>query len=945
MRLKMVLIFLVVGYQSFAQLGINDLKRGLAKTKDKIIKKATDKGLNDLRSKIDTSSINLAVSFSDNAGKFEQNDRLSNLRTFADGFLLDDVSPDPIEKARESNEMGELFYSMNQFWLAQVWFQDAKLEFEQIGQTNHPQYFKVIANLGLLYHTMGRYAMAEEFTQMALEMRRDNLGSNSSATAASLNNMAVLNKDKGFYADAQRLFDQSIAIFSSNDPYGSSYAIVLNNKAILLQIMGQLGDAEKLLNQSLELAEDNTSLREKSNNYQRIMVNLALLYQEQGKYDKAEEIYLRAIKIKESQLKTKHPDYAHLLNNLASLYMIMGKYDQVEQNLLTALDIYEDKLGKVHPSYASTLSNLGNFYRYQGNTNLAKQKLQDALELRLEIFGEDHPSINQTKEDLALTYWIEGSIQLAADSYHEVLNKELDFIFSYFPPMTESEKAKFWAKSRVKFLRFYAFVGQHYQSIPGLTKAMYEYHIATKAILLNISTKIREEILNGSDENLKEKYLLWLDKKETLVTFYSYSKEELAKEKIDVARIENEANELERYLSSNSEIFREGYKNAQTTFEQVKSSLLADDAVVDIVQGYKFDKILSDQSQYYALITRSQDVEPVMKVLENGNELDGKYYKNYKNSIRLKMDDEYSFDNYWAKIEREVSTKKNLFVSFDGIFNQLNINTFRYPDKSYVIDRHRLVYLTNSKNIISYRKKSSERIASKNATLVGFPDYGNQGTISSLPGTKVEIDNIDLILKRNGFATEKYMVASASELNVKYSYDPSILHIATHGYFLNDQQASRSRQVFGVEPIRASENPLLRSGLFLAGAESAMTASMSMDSKSSNNGILTAYEAMNMHLNNTNIVILSACETGLGDVVAGEGVYGLQRAFQMAGTETVLMSLWKVDDNATKDLMVKFYEEWIKTNKKHEAFVNAQLALKAKYKNPYYWGAFVMIEH
>ena len=132
------------------------------------------------------------------------------------------------------------------------------------------------------------------------------------------------------------------------------------------------------------------------------------------------------------------------------------------------------------------------------------------------------------------------------------------------------------------------------------------------------------------------------------------------------------------------------------------------------------------------------------------------------------------------------------------------------------------------------------------------------------------------------------------------------------------------------------ENPLLRSGLLLANAKQAIA--------EGGDGVLTAYEAKSLNLDETELVVLSACETGLGDVKNGEGVYGLQRAFQTAGVATVLMSLWTVSDNATQELMTSFYENWlIKKQNKRQAFKNAQEQLREKFPHPYYWAAFVMV--
>lgn len=168
------------------------------------------------------------------------------------------------------------------------------------------------------------------------------------------------------------------------------------------------------------------------------------------------------------------------------------------------------------------------------------------------------------------------------------------------------------------------------------------------------------------------------------------------------------------------------------------------------------------------------------------------------------------------------------------------------------------------------------------------------------------------------------------------------MHIATHGYFLADADL-KGNDAMGVDAENAKHNPLLRSGLILSGVHAPGQDKTSIDLQSNDNGVLTAYEAMNLSLEGTDLIVLSACETGLGDVRAGEGVYGLQRAFLVAGAKAMVMSLWKVDDTATQALMTNFYMNLVKGGSRSKAFKQAQLQLMAKYKDPYYWGAFVMM--
>lgn len=166
------------------------------------------------------------------------------------------------------------------------------------------------------------------------------------------------------------------------------------------------------------------------------------------------------------------------------------------------------------------------------------------------------------------------------------------------------------------------------------------------------------------------------------------------------------------------------------------------------------------------------------------------------------------------------------------------------------------------------------------------------------------------------------------------------MHIATHGYFLKD--VHRTNWPVGVHADYAKDNVLLRSGLLLTGASEPEKEDIGLDNSS--NGVVTSYEAMNLDLHGTNLVVLSACETGLGEIKAGEGVYGLQRAFLVAGAKALIMSLWKVNDETTQQLMNIFYSNWTRTGDMQKSFKEAQLNLMNKYKNPYYWGAFVLME-
>ncbi len=905
--------------------------------------KSLSESFAEMRNGYDSTNFNFAIALSDNSGLYEYEERFEkykkNLVRTTDfmGLTKDRSTQQPLELARTYNDLGQFSYANNRFKRAEGLFKLSKTELENKQAQNTIYYPKVIGNLGLLYLTFGRYDDAYQANVEALELRKNLLGENSTAYATSLNNLAMTYKSLGQYNEAEQHFNQALEVIKKSEGKESiSYAIVLNNKGMLFQTIGRYAEAESLLKEALEVAKN--TLREKSNNYQRMLVNLALLYQDQKKYDQADKILQDAVKLKEKRLGNRnHPDLAHMLNLQASLYVEMGKDAQVEQLLQEALRIYEKQFGTQHPAYANTASNLGNFYRVKDRLSEAETLLTQALETRKTTLGEKHPDYNKSKEDLALLYWQMQKIAEAAKLYREVLAQNQAFIKTYFPPMSEVEKERYWDKLRPTFLRFYSFATDNATQEPTLLRDMYEAHLATKAILLSTTSKIKNEIINSKDAQLIKEYQQWTAQKELLVKYYAYSKEELSNDNINLDSLERAANTSEKSISARIPQLFESPK----TYQELVSKLQPNEAAIDIISFQHFDKLFTDQTHYAFLIAgKDTPNAPLLVLKENGNDLDQKFYKYYRNTIQNQKEDKYSYEKFWAEIDSKLTNKNKLYISLDGVYNQISLNTLQKPNGKYLIEEKTFVFLTNNKDLIQNKVVTSN--TSKEALLIGFPEYGNTGTITPLPGTKVEVQNIDRMLKQYGYKATTLTAQQATETALKNVSNPSILHIATHGYFLDDPINTGNNKVFGIEIEKARENPLLRSGIFLANAESGLTGQSSKQVKIEDNGVLTAFEAANLSLQNTTVV-LSACETGLGDVKVGEGVYGLQRALQIAGADIIIMSLWTVSDEATQELMTLFYKNYLATKDKTKSFRLAQTQLKAKHNAPYFWGAFVMI--
>ena len=918
----------------------NNKVRALA-TKENL-NKATNsllKRMEKVRAEFDSTDFDYAILLSDNAGLFdvqEKGERLaraSSLINLGSAFYNNTEFTDE-ERARFQRESGELAYGSGNYAVAEKRFNAAKTIYEDSDLTEDLGYLKTISNQGLLYATMGRYTQAEGFTLSALDTRKEKFGEDNMGIAASLNNYGVLHYNLGRYNEAEKTLAKALAIIESNALRASMpYSIVLNNEAMLFQAIGRFEEAEKSLKEAINIAEKLQSA--KSKNHLKFLSNLALLYQQMEKYPEAENIYLGM----ETRLGKTNPDYASMLSNQAALYILMGKEDKVENLLKTAAGIYKTSFGEESPAYAKVISDLGNFYRIRAKYPDALPLLEKALVVREKMLGKNHPHYVQSQEDLAIFHWKNNAPQKAYALYQQAMNQSLQFINTYFPPMSEAEKTKYWDVLSPRFQRFYNFAVEVSSSIPEIINDLFNYQIATKALLLSSTNKVKQSIFNSRDGLLIRDYLTWVDQKEQLARLYAYSKDELKAQKINLDSIERATNAMEKKLSERSKDFSEGFSTSTVTFTAIRELLTDKEAVVEIIRMRKYDQQFTGDAKYLALILKKENANPILKVLDNGQQLETRYAKFYRNAVQQRIEDNYSYDQYWARLESDIKGKNTIYFSPDGVYNQINLNTLKNPNGDFIINRYDLTILGNSKDLIALKNKKIGAV-SKNATILGFPEYGGE-TLAPLPGTRAEVEAISAILKTSGYQLNILTGSAATESRVKAVKSPEVLHIATHGYFLEDVESSGS--AFGVHMENANENPLLRSGLMLSGAAKTLTGASSPNLESNDNGILTAYEAMNMSLEGTQLIVLSACETGLGDVKAGEGVYGLQRAFLVAGADALIMSLWKVDDAATQQLMKSFYSSWVKLRNKQKAFKQAQLQLMTKYKDPFFWGAFVMV--
>ncbi len=791
-------------------------------------------------------------------------------------------------------------------------------------------------SVGMLFHTRGKFSKAEEVYRHVLEYQARRLGKTSREYVSTLHNMAVLLKDLGQYEESEKMFNYLVPAFRKL--YGANSipsAVVLNNKAMLLAELGRTREAMVMLDEVLAVGQQ--VFTAEYIDYERVLTNRALMEQEMGNLGQAEILYKQVMAGMEKKEFEDHPDYNNVLINYGSL--LVQKDDRSVLAFITEIaEKIRKRYGEQHPVYAKALTNIGEFHLRGNGFATALAVFQKVAQIQRAMLGERHKDYLKTLMKIGVCQWQMNETTEAAAQFREAISSYMLLVDQLFPSLSEAEKSKFWASLRPNLEIYISFVTGT-NRVELFTEA-YELHMRTKGMLINATTSTRKAILESGDSVLAATYAGWLNAKDLLATYYSSPVEDVAEDKIDLAQLEASANALERKLSVGSSRFSETYGKKNVTYAELIASLKPREAAVEMVRIAHAYGSKKGEVEYVGWLAKAGHQQPDLIRFPDGNSMEKRSLKYYKNAVKGKLTDEQSYGVYWKPIAVALANMETVYVSLDGVYNNINLNTLQKEDKSYVIDKSRIILVPNTRFLVGRAGGQSAPLEEQQVLLVGSPDFGDSQVVSPLPGTKVEVETIGALLSGKNVSVKLITGAEATEESIKTMKDPAVLHIATHGYFLSDISASGT-VAMGVQISRAKDNPLLRSGLMLAGAAAAFSTEPVLSG--ANNGLLNAYEAMNLNLRNTRLVIMSACETGAGEIVNGEGVYGLSRAFQVAGAKQIIMSLWKVDDAATEQLMTKFYQEWLTTRNPQQAFITAQRTLKATFPEPFYWGGFVMM--
>ena len=539
--------------------------------------------------------------------------------------------------------------------------------------------------------------------------------------------------------------------------------------------------------------------------------------------------------------------------------------------------------------------------------------------------------------------------------------------------MTENQRMQFWKTMQSKFDETYPiFAYKYHFSQPSISTFAYDNELFRKGLLLSSSNIIRQSILESNDSILIEQWNELVGIKQVIMNL-----EEKDPNSTNLVHYKNQADSLEKIVTKSSAIFRETKQQQSITWDSIQQYLTPDEVAIE----YFIAPLNEDSTMYCALLLRHDSQYPELIPLCEEKEIVNCLSQNRTNDIyTFDTNSKTIFNLIWDKILPQIHEGGTIYFSPAGLLHQIAIENIPYDQTHTMSDVYTMVRLSSTREIVKKDKSIKHHTATiyggifydvdKTSLLAESRNYDtedmfayrsisstlpNRGSVLYLPGTKKEAESIYSLLNSNNITSTLYTASKANEESFKSlsGKHRNILHIGTHGFYWEDSTARKQDyfsqriqlQMLGDNQLqKPSIDPLTRCGLLFAGSNIALSGHSNDLPEGVQDGILTAKEISLMDLRDADLVVLSACETAKGDITS-EGIFGLQRAFKMAGVQTIIMSLWKVNDQATQMLMTEFYTNWISKNQsKREAFKNAQNTVRAKFEEPEYWAGFILLD-
>ncbi len=741
-------------------------------------------------------------------------------------------------------------------------------------------------------------------------------------------------------------------------------------------MQGRYSEAEQMHLKALNMKK--RLLGEQHPHVAESLNNLAVLYDRLFKYSQAESLFLEALRILKRIFASEHPKIASTMNNLAVIYRSQKRYWEAEQMHLEVLRIRKSLLGEEHPDITSSLNNLAELYFSVGRFQEAEQKYIETLSMRKRLLGDEHPDVAFSLNNLA-TVLTATNRPLESLSYRIQASKINDKIISnIFAFSSESDRLAFLQKLRNNFDLFLSLVHKHLADSQSAQQAALDFVLKRKALTASALAAQNEARTRDRYAHLKDKFRQLSDLSNQIIhlTFAVPQTEDFATYQENLAQLQSQHNNLQKQLAAEVPEIQ--------LFEQISdhyavaAALPPDSILVEFVRFDVFNfqaRAVNAEKQwqpahYLAFILISGQPDAVQMVdLGEAEPIDDLIrlfliqasdrtkktlgwttkvpevpklpIKPYNPTAAIKLS-----EALFQPIREVVLDCKHLILAPDGDLNLLpfQVLPFNETGTHLLMDEYTISYLGVGRDILRSKVQPTRKAiaplviadpdfdladvkittSSQNSSQEEFINTLGSNRLSRAPGTRLLGESIAKKLKN----ARLYVESEALETRLTKSQCPSIMLIATHGIFLPDQPHNNERNLLDMDRFSTVkvENPMMRSGLALAGANTWLRNGILP--KQAGKGFVFAQDIASIDLWANELTVLSACDTARGDIKIGEGVFGLRRAFAVAGSRTLVMSLWKVPDRATTMLMERFFENLQSGMTRANALQNAQVYIR-----------------
>ena len=870
------------------------------------------------------------------------------------------------------DDLGGLYSSEGQYARAEAQYRRSVAIQEKALGTLHPDVAATLNDLSAVVCLEGDFAGALALSTRSVAILEKVKEPEKAGLPDALNNLGNIYREIGDYAHAEPLYLRAAALQEKAfGPDDAGLAEILHNQGNLYSNKGDYARAEALYTRSLKILERSHGTRDPQ--LALALENLGNLHRDQGDYARAEALYLRSLDLRERVLGPAHPDVGQVLTALAELSMDEGDYARAEPLLLRSLGIREKALGAMHPEVAKSLEDLANLYRDKGDLAVARALYARSRAALEHAVGPMQPAVAETLTNEAMLEWRAQDFPTALHDLERSAEIEERNLAINLSAGSESQKRAYLGTMEASSDLA---VSLHLDAMPADPAAA---RLALTTVLRR-KGRLLDAMSNGMSavrQHLRPQGQAMLDALASARARYfrlvmQGQQEQLSgRELAQLAELDDTQQSLEAKMSAEGAEFTA--QTQRVALDQVQRALPPKSALVEWIAYRPFKpRAVAPDSRWgaprYAAYVLRRTGQPVAVDLGDVASIDGMV-----EHLREALDDPDApvaqsarelEERIMRPVRQRLGDTRDLLLSPDGALNLVPFAALVDEHGHYLAERYTIGYLSSGRDLLRGRTRSTAR---QRSVVIAAPDFDARqpaaaqeaaadpatreavqlpsppgaGFFEALPGANEEALAIQALLPAAGSLLTG---AQASKAAVQQLHGPVVLHIATHGFFLEDHpdpvssaapatRRSAAQLEHWSAALKASRNPLLRSGLVFAGANSTPDA-----------GILTAMEASGLDLWGTQLVVLSACDTGGGDVSAGDGVYGLRRSLTIAGAQSQVMSLWSADDESTRALMVDFYRRLMAGEGRAQALRHAQLAMlrAAGTRHPYYWANFIV---